>query len=94
MISRRLHKLFGAILLASFALVILVTGFHHHKDALSHSDCAFCVAAYQPTAVSHEDSGVMILTCVEKGWFSQLPTFLSLADRPPTFIRGPPVLED
>ena len=94
MISRRPHhKLFGALLLASFTLVILVTGFHHHKDVHFHADCAFCVAAHHPTVASHQSSFLMLSICLENGWRSQPPSFVPLRDSAPTVVRGPPLSE-
>jgi hypothetical protein len=51
-----------AIILISvlFALSFVVAGFHHHDDAIPHSDCPICVASGVFTIqVTFGDAGVV-----------------------------------
>ena len=84
------QKLFGLFLLASLLLLIYVEGFHHHQDNISHDDCPLCVAAQQVAVVSHHASFLVVSHEVRTVSCESVPEFISLKNRRPPFVRGPP----
>jgi hypothetical protein len=84
------QKFFGFLLLGSFLLLICVEGFHHHQDRISHTDCPLCVAAQQTAIVSHHISSLIVSQDVQVVPRDSVPELISLKDRRPSFVRGPP----
>jgi len=84
------QKLFGLLLLASLFLLICVEGFHHHQDNISHNDCPLCMAAQQAAVISHHTSSLVVSPNVQVASCDSVPELISLKDRRPSFVRGPP----
>ncbi len=86
------QKLFGLFLVASFLLLICVEGFHHHQDNISHNDCPLCAAAaaQQTAVISHHTSSLVVSHDVQIVSCDSVPALVSLKNRRPCFVRGPP----
>jgi hypothetical protein len=84
------RKLFGLLLLASFLILVYAAGFHNHPDTTSHADCPICVAAQQKTVVSHQTTSLAVSHDIQVASCDFVPTLVSLRDRRPSFVRGPP----
>ena len=90
MTHKHFQKLLGLFLFASFLLLICVEGFHHHEDGVSHNDCPLCVAAQQAVVISHHTSSLIVSHDVQIASCDSVPALVSLRDRMPSFVRGPP----
>ncbi len=94
MALKKTHKLFKLLLLTSCILpcllLILVSGFHHHNDITSHSDCSLCIAGHQPAVASDHRISLLLSQDAQIASFDQTPTFVSLASRMIAPTRGPP----
>jgi hypothetical protein len=90
MARQQTHKLFEVLLLIPFVLLILVSGFHHHNDSTSHSDCSLCIAGHQPAVTSDQNSSLLVSQDAQIASLDWTPTFVSLMSRTAAPMRGPP----
>jgi hypothetical protein len=90
MILKPPQKLFGILLITVFLLLICVEGFHHHQDNIPHTDCPLCIAAQQIAVVSHNTSSLVVSQDVQVTSCDSVPELISLKNRRPSFVRGPP----
>lgn len=84
------QKFFRLFLLAAFLLMVYAEGFHHHQDNISHADCPYCAAAQQTVIVSSDTDSLVVSHDVQIVSCDTVPEFISLNDRRPSFVRGPP----
>ncbi len=90
MTRKHAQTLFRLFFLIALLLLVCVEGFHHHQDNILHSDCALCVAAQQTAVVTHHAGSLVVSHDVQIAQRDSVPALVSLKNRRPSFVRGPP----
>ena len=74
----------------SFALLVLISAFHHHHDCTVHPECSLCAAACQTADIARSDILSEPVVRSETLQSNHVQLFFSLASYEKTPPRGPP----